>query len=192
MLSDGRELRVGIDVLADTGATRKGVALSGEQVARLVHAGAVTLLIDRALNALARGRRTRRELQQRLRKHEPDPAIVEQALDRLEASGVLSDPDVARAEASSRLRRGEGPARIRQRLRQKGIDARGTETAITDAVESDGFDEVEACRTQAAKRWRSLSKLEPSVAKRRLIAFLQRRGYSGSVIRQVVGEMPRS
>jgi len=191
VLSDGQELVVGLDALAEAGATRKGVTLSAEQVARLVHAGAVTAVIDRALNMLARGRRTRRELQQRLRRHQPDTAIVKLALDRLEASGVLSDPDVARAEAASRLRRGEGPARIRQRLRQKGIDARETEEALTEAVESDGFDEVQACRLQAEKRWRSLANLELSIAKRRLIAFLQRRGYSGTVIRQVMGGMAR-
>ena len=174
VLSDGRELVVGIEALADNGATRVGVVLSDVQVDRLAH-----------------GRRTRRELQQRLRRHQPDARIVDEALDRLEAAGILSDTDVARSEASSRLRRGEGPGRVRQTLRRKGIDARGSDAAVAEAVEADGFDEVVACRQQAEKRMRSLRTLEPAVARRRLVAFLQRRGYSGTVIRRVLDEMAR-
>ena len=191
VLSDGRELVVGIEALADNGATRVGVVLSDVQVDRLAHAGAVTAMVDKALNSLAHGRRTRRELQQRLRRHQPDARIVDEALDRLEAAGILSDTDVARSEASSRLRRGEGPGRVRQTLRRKGIDARGSDQAVAEAVEADGLDEVVACRQQAEKRMRSLQTLEPAVARRRLVAFLQRRGYSGTVIRRVLDEMAR-
>lgn len=191
VLSTGQRCVVGADVLADTGATRVGASLATTQVERLMRAGAVSALVDKALNALARARRTRRELELRLRRVEPDAQLVGEALDKLEASGVLSDADVARAEASSRLRRGEGKARVNQILRRKGIGAQGAAEAIAEAVETDGFDEVAACREQAAKRWRSLSKLEPAVARRRLVGFLQRRGFGGSVIRTVIDELQR-
>jgi regulatory protein len=189
VLSTGQKGVVGAEVLADTGATRVGASLDAGQVERLLRAAALSALVDRALNALARARRTRRELEMRLRRIEPDTQLVLEALDRLEASGVLSDAQVARAEASSRLRRGEGKARVNQVLRRKGIDARGAAEAIAEAVDADGFDEVAACREQATKRWRSLSKLEPAVARRRLIGFLQRRGFGGGVIRTVVDEL---
>lgn len=191
VLSTGQRCVVGADVLADTGATRVGASLDTAQVERLLRAATVSALVDRALNALARARRTRRELEMRLRRIEPDAQLITEALDRLEASGVLSDADVARAEAASRLRRGEGKARVNQILRRKGIDAKGAAEAIAEVVEADGFDEVAACREQAAKRWRSLSKLEPTVARRRLMGFLQRRGFGGSVIRTVMDELRR-
>lgn len=191
ILSTGQRCVVGADVLADTGATRVGASLDTAQVERLLRAAAVSALVDRALNALARARRTRRELEVRLRRVEPDAQLVNEALNRLEASGVLSDADVARAEAASRLRRGEGKARVNQILRRKGIDARSAAEAIAEVVDTDGFDELAACREQAAKRWRSLSKLEPAVARRRLMGFLQRRGFGGSVIRTVIDELQR-
>lgn len=196
VLSSGQQLIVGVQALADAGATRVGVVLSDEQVGRLLHAGAVTTLVDRALGFLARGRKTRRELEVRLgrRPREGDaPAkeLIAEALDRLEASGVLSDADAARAEASSRLRRGEAPGKVRQSLRRKGIDGRQTDQAIADAVEHDGFDELEACREQATKRWRSLASLEPAVGRRRLVAFLQRRGFGGGVIRTVLTQITK-
>lgn len=196
MLSNGQQCVVGVQALADAGATRVGAVLAPEQLARLVHAGAVSKLVDRALGFLARGRRSRRELELRLgrkpREGEPPPrAMIAEALDRLEANGILSDESVARAEAASRLRRGEAPGRVRQTLRRKGIGGSATDAAIADAVESDGFDELEACRAQAAKRWRSLEKLEPMVARRRLMAFLQRRGFGGHAIRVVVDALAR-
>lgn len=191
VLSTGQECVVGIDALADAGATRVGVVVPEERLAQLLRAAAVTALTDRALNSMARGRRTRRELELRLRRHEPDPQLIAAALDRLEASGLLSDAEVAKAEAESRLRRGEAPGRVRQTLRRKGIDARGTEEAISHAVEADGFDEVEACRRQAERRQRALASLEPAVAHRRLMAFLLRRGFSGGVVRRVLESMKR-
>jgi regulatory protein len=189
LLSTGEQCVVGIDTLAALGATRVGVALDSERVAQLLRAGAVTALVDRALNSLAHGRRTRRELETKLRRVQPDLALIAEALDRLEANGVLSDVEVARAEASARLRRGEAPARVRQNLRRKGIDARGTEAAIADAIDADGFDELSACRQQAQKRARALSSLEPMVARRRLTAYLLRRGFGGRAVRTVVEEI---
>ena len=191
VLSDGQKCVVGIEALSEAGATRVGASVDGVQLERLLRASAVTALVDRALNSMARGRRTRRELEMRLRRVEPDARLVGEALDRLEASGVLSDTEVARAEASARLRRGEAPARVNQILRRKGVEARGAAEAIAEAVETDGFDEVAACRAQAEKRWRALSKLEPAVARRRLVAFLQRRGFGGGVIRTVLDELQR-
>ncbi|MFO0096401.1 MAG: hypothetical protein ACK54K_19100, partial [Gemmatimonadaceae bacterium] len=120
-LSDGRQLVLGVAALADAGVTRSGVALSPATVAALDHESAITALADRALDALARGRRTRRELEMRLRKREATPAQIREALDRLATSGLLSDESVAQAEAAARLRRGEAPTHVRRVLRRKGV-----------------------------------------------------------------------
>ncbi len=162
-----------------------------------MRAGAVTAAVDRAIGFIARGRRSRRELEMRLgrkpREGDPTPReIIAEALDRLEASGILSDEAVARAEASSRLRRGEAPGRVRQVLARKGIDRRSGADAIAEAVEADAFDEDAACRVQAEKRWRSLGKLDPAVGRRRLMAFLQRRGFSSQAIRKAIDAATRS
>lgn len=189
LLSTGGRCVVGVEALAECGATRVGAALSAEQVERLRLAGALSALVDRTLNMLARSRRTRRELELRLRRVEPDATLIAAALDRVATLGLLDDDEVARAEAAARLRRGEAPGRIRQLLRRKGIGARGTEQAIAEAVADDAFDELTACRGHAEKRWRSLERLDPAVAQRRLVAFLQRRGFGSGVIRTVLGEL---
>lgn len=188
-LTDGRTFTVAIGALSETGATRAGVELDANAVAYLGRESAITDLGDRAVNALARGRKTRRELEIRLRRLQPDAALIAEALDRLTAIGVLSDADVALAEAAARLRRGEAPAKVRQVLRRKGVEGRLVNDAVTAAVSEDGFDELAACRTLAEKRVRTLGTKEPAVMKRRLVAFLQRRGFGGSVIGHVLRDV---
>jgi regulatory protein len=78
--------------------------------------------------------------------------------------------------------------RVKQTLRRKGIADRSASDAVATAVHEEGFDELAACRAAAEKRMRALGKLEPAVARRRLTAFLARRGYGGSVLRTVVDE----
>jgi len=188
-LSDGEQLLVGVAVLADTGATRPGVVLTPTALERLRHEHVVTELADRALDALARGRRTRRELEIRLRRREATPSQIREALDRLEQSGLLSDEGVAQAEAASRLRRGEAPARVKQQLRRKGVAGALVSEAVAEAMREDGFDEEAACRAVAEKRARTLKSDDPVAAQRKLLGFLMRRGYSGSVARRVARDV---
>lgn len=187
-LSDHRTFTLSIALLADLGLTRKGVSLSPEAVARLESDAEILRVMDRALASISRARRTRRELEQRLRRTRPgiaapSPAIISEALDRLTASGILSDEAVARAEASSRLRRGDAPRRVAMILQQKGIGRTDAAAAVTLAVREDNIDEDAQCLVVAEKRMRALAKLEPAVAKRRLMAFLLRRGYGSNSIR---------
>jgi regulatory protein len=188
-LADGRAFTVAIGALSKTGATRAGVELDPDAVAYLGRESAITDLSDRAVNALARGRKTRRELAIRLRRVQPDAALIGEALDRLTASGVLSDEAVAHAEAAARLRRGEAPAKVRQVLRRKGVEGRMVNEAVTAAISEDGFDELTSCRALAEKRVRALGSKEPAVLRRRVVAFLQRRGFGGSVIGQALREV---
>lgn len=188
-LADGRAFTVAIGALSETGATRAGVELDADAVAYLGRESTITDLSDRAVSALARGRKTRRELEIRLRRLQPDVALIAEALDRLTAIGVLSDEDVAHAEAAARLRRGEAPAKVRQVLRQKGVEGRVVTEAVSAAITEDGFDEFASCRAVAEKRVRTLGAKEPAVLRRRLVAFLQRRGFGGSVIGQVLRDV---
>ncbi len=188
-LTDARMFTVGIGALSETGATRAGVDLDADAVAYLAQESQITDLCDRAVNALARGRKTRRELEIRLRRLQPDVALIAEALDRLTASGVLSDTETAHAEAATRLRRGDAPAKVRHVLRRKGVEGRIVNDALNAAISEDGFDELAACRTLAEKRVRALGAKAPEVLRRRLVAFLQRRGFGGSVIGAVLRDV---
>ncbi|MCA0376399.1 MAG: recombination regulator RecX [Gemmatimonadetes bacterium] len=192
VLEDGRKWVVGAAVLGEVGIPREGQHFTTEQVIRLTRESEVTAVADRALDALARGRKTRRELERRFQRAGREAEVVRVALDRLATAGLLSDEEVARAEASSRLRRGEAPGRVRQRLRAKGVEPGVVASALQEATAEDRFDELEACRTAARKRVRAMEGLERVVAYRRLMGFLLRRGFGGAtagrVAREVLGD----
>lgn len=192
-LSDERVFTLSVALLADLGATRKGLALPAEVIARLEAEAEILRVMDRAVASISRARRTRRELEQRLRRTRPGiepPAapVIAIALDRLVQAGILSDENVARAEASSRLRRGDAPRRVAMILQQKGIPRVDAAEAVARAVTEDDIDEDAHCEQLADRRMRSLQKLEPAVAKRRLMAFLMRRGYGSHSVRMAVAK----
>lgn len=186
-LSDERSFTLSVSLLAELGATRRGLALSPDVIAKLDAEAGILRVMDRALASIGRARRTRRELELRLRRTKsgiepPSAPVIAIALDRLAEAGILSDEHVARAEASSRLRRGDAPRRVAMILQQKGINRIDAADAVARAVTEDSIDESAQCALVADKRMRSLQKLEPLVAKRRLMAFLMRRGYGSSSI----------
>ena len=186
VLSNGVELVLSLTVAVEFSAHRPGSPLSTDALSALTTESQVTAVIDRALGFMARARRTRAELKVRLSKLDFDPVLVRVALDRLEDRGLLSDAAVAEAEAGSRVRAGESPLRIRQRLRAKGISDEYARIAVQKAIVDEDYDEEAECLRVAQKRSRSLVSADPSVARRRLTAYLARRGYSLTFVRDIV------
>ena len=143
------------------------------------HAAALWLLESRA--------RTRLELDQRLRRRGFEAAAIERALDRLRAVGLVDDEAFARDLASSRAEQGVDAARILVELRDRGIDP---DLAARIAGESaPQHDRAERCRQLAEARLVRLRGLRPEVRRRRLAAYLGRRGYPGDVVENVVNEL---
>lgn len=185
-LADDRAWLVDADTVALLPALRAGTALEGHIVAQLESSHRFVAVLDRALGALARARRSRRELARRLQGYEPNADIVEQVLARLEALGLLDDAAVARAEAASRFQRGEGAGRVRQALIRKGIDRGAIDAAVQAVAGEEEIDEAALCRTAAEKRLRALRSYAPEVQRRRLTGFLLRRGFSGRNVSDAV------
>jgi len=114
---------------------------------------------------------------------------VDAALERLTTRGLLDDGRFAEQYAALRATRGKGPARLLRDLLAQGVERRTAERAVGRALEEEGIDpEVEA-RAVAAKRARQLAGLPVPVRKRRLLAFLVRRGYGGAEVRDLVDEL---
>ena len=142
-----------------------------------------------ALRVLTRRGHARHDLGRKLIQKQHPREAVEAALRRLEARGLIDDRRFAEQYAAVRAARGRGPARLVKDLRAQGVDARVAEESVRRALEDEGLTpEIEA-RAVAARRARQLGDLPPVVRKRRLLAFLARRGYSGAVALEVVKEV---
>jgi SOS response regulatory protein OraA/RecX len=74
-------------------------------------------------------------------------------------------------------------------LLAQGVDRRTAEDAVRDALAEEGIDPQLEARAVAAKRARQLGHLPPAVRKRRLLAYLARRGYAAPGIKDLVEQV---
>ncbi|MFT3887047.1 MAG: regulatory protein RecX [Arachnia sp.] len=133
-----------------------------------------------ALNLLTARQRSVHELRSALLRRKTPPDVADEVLGRLAEVGLVDDEAFAEALTSSRITHGQrGRARIRQELREKGVDREIAEAAL---AEVDPEEELEGALALARRRAASLRQLEPHVARRRLAGVLARRGYAPSVV----------
>jgi regulatory protein len=147
---------------------------------------------DRALTMLAFRARSSAELARSLvRKGEPKE-LADRAVARLQEQGLLNDAAFAESFTRAKvLGAQQSKRRVQQGLARKGVARSITDEAIATVFEEEGVDQREVVEQAARKKLRSLMRLDPVVRRRRLYAFLARRGYDGEDIRvamQAVGE----
>ena len=133
-----------------------------------------------SLNALARKGMSSREMEKLLERRELEPELIESEIARLEGAGLLDDSTLAENLVRTlHERKGLGRSAISAELRRRQLD----DSAISVAMESiDADDELERAIEVATKRAGQLQSYDAETAKRRLGAYLQRRGYGGSVL----------
>jgi regulatory protein len=153
---------------------------------------AVTAALDRALNMLAFRARSVRELRRRLLEKGEQPEIADAAIARLTELGLLDDASYARQFARAKvLGSGLSRRRLQQELFRKGVEREVADEAIADVMAEDEVDEDAIIDRVARRKLRTLASLEPETRRRRLYAFLARRGYDLDDIRRVMDELLR-
>jgi len=146
---------------------------------RLAYLGDVEGAKRVALRLLALRPRAVQEMLRRLRERGHNPSAVAEVVGRLEAQGLLDDAAFAEHFARVRSARGHGRGRLLTDLLVRGVDRRVAERAIDGVLAAEGVDELEAARALARKRMGQLSGLPREVVFRRVVAYLERRGYRG-------------
>lgn len=142
-----------------------------------------------ALRLLRYRPRSEHELRERLLSKEHEPRAVDEALERIRIWGLIDDADFASEWVRGRRRRrGRSRGALERELREKGV----AETHIAGAVA--GIEESDD-RKQAAELVRGRLARKPAAIgpgadiqgeKRRLVAFLARRGYPTGLAMSVV------
>ncbi len=170
---------------------RVGDALSDALLARLQALADLEAACRAAVRLLATRSRSRADLRRRLVQKQHPPTAADGALARLEARGLLEDRRFAREYAASHAPRGRGPARLLRDLLAQGVERGTAEDAVRAALDDEGIDPASAARAVAEKRARQLADLPLGVRRRRLLAYLARRGFQGSEVRGLVEEVCR-
>jgi regulatory protein len=167
---------------------REGTDLPETAIRRLEEEDLAWRAREAALHLLSYRARSRAELARRLvRKGFPD-ALVESCLADLAARGFIDDGAFAASFVRDRIRgRPKGPRRISQELRSLGVSSDLAGAAIEEAMQDADLSDLDLAR-KAADRWRERSGEEPARARRRLYAFLMRRGFTAEVSQAILRE----
>ena len=130
------------------------------------------------MRLLADREHSRLELTRKLAKRQFESALLEQVLDQLQQAGLQSDERFTESFIESRMHKGQGPVRIRQELKQRGIDA-----GLIDRGLEVYDDEWRSLLEQVhdAKFGRQRTRESRELAKR--ARFLEYRGFPGEMIR---------
>ena len=153
-----------------------------ERLAGAADAEAAYRTVLRALEirSYARGDLSRRML----RKGHPRQA-VETALERAAGFGLLDDAAFARSYVQTRSARGRGPSRLIRDLLSMGVERGLIDRAIA-AEWSEDSDKAAMPLMLAKKRAAQLGGLPRQTKRRRVVAYLARRGFSGREITEIV------
>jgi regulatory protein len=142
---------------------------------------------ERALDMLEARARGADELRRLLvRKGEP-AADVDETIERLTRAGLLDDAAYARQLARSKaLNAGMSRRRIQQELGRRGVAREISTEAIADVFQDESVDEEKLIERAAAKKLRTLGRFDEATRRRRLYAFLARRGFDSDDIQRVL------
>lgn len=160
MVAAARGLRVGRD-------------LSAEEIEALQAEDEVEKAFGAALNFLSFRPRSKREIEDYFRRRKLAPEIGTAVVERLERIGVLDDREFAHFWVENRQTfRPRGTRALKAELRQKGI-----EQEIIDDTLADLGDEAETAYVAGMKKARSYSTADEREFFRKMLGFLQRRGF---------------
>ncbi|MGG7464374.1 RecX family transcriptional regulator [Plantibacter sp. YIM 135347] len=154
-------------------------ASAPEPVDPAVRLAELDLLVVRKL---ARRAYSEWEVAEVLRGNDAEPHEVEHLLEEFRRRGYLDDAALAEQLVETlHARKGQSRSVIARELSSKRIDQSIIQVAL-EAIDDD--DELERALVVARKRAGQLSSYDAATAERRLTAYLSRRGYGSSIVRE--------
>jgi regulatory protein len=158
---------------------RKGQEISQAEIDALQAEDAFHISVDRAVGLLARRPRSTSEIRRYLDGRDVPEAVVERVVDRLHERGYLDDEAFAAWWVQNRLRnRPRGRWALRQELAQRGVGSEHIAAALV------GIDDAQTALDLAVKRAERYRGLDRDGLRRKLGAYLKRRGYGFDAVRK--------
>jgi regulatory protein len=167
---------------------REGLQLTQAQIDEVQQGEVRQECFDAAMRVLQTRLHSRAELRKKLMRKEWGGAVIDGVLDDLQRLGYLDDARFAKTKAMSAAQhKHHGRRRAMVELIRAGVKGDVAERALDDVY--DAHDSTAVARELARKQVARLKKLEPTVARRRLVGMLQRRGFDYDSIKPVVDEV---
>lgn len=172
-----------VEADAEAAAAAAGPAITAERTEPAPR-GSLAPISNVSMHALARRGVSSREMHELLIAREFEQSEVAAEIERLESVGLLDDELLAETLVRTlRERKGLGRSALAAELKRRKLHPDAIEAALV-VVEID--DELDRAIAIAERRAPQLRSYDAETAKRRLGAFLMRKGYSGSVVSTAV------
>ena len=168
-LEDGACLKITEQELLDFGL-RSGDHLDQKTLNRLKEAAGVSNTKATAADLIGKRAMSRRDLERKLQEKGASEAEARYAAEWLEAIGALNDAEYAAALVRHYGGMGYGPARVREKLYEKGVPRELWEDALEELPEDGG-------QVDAFLRGKLRGRTPDEKEKRRLTNALLRRGF---------------
>jgi regulatory protein len=164
---------------------REGLALTEIQVHEIQQGEVKQEAIDYALKLLERRLHSSAELSRKLTTREYGPPIIDEVLSDLKRLGYIDDARFAKTKAlSAAEHKQHGKRRALVELIKSGVKGEVARKALDEVYDS--RDTLAVAKKLAEKQAPRLRKLDPQVARRRLVGMLQRRGFDYEDIKGVI------
>lgn len=143
---------------------------------------------EKALEYLGRFSRTERQVRNYLSRKKYSPSDIDSAISYLHSQQLLNDNAYAESFIQSRIRRNDGPLKIRQMLFQKGIDAQTAQHILQEHYSEElQLENAQKLLEQRMKKRRKKPSSSDAMTQRRNDAtdaqrYLASRGFPGYVI----------
>jgi regulatory protein len=167
---------------------RVGMQLTTEEIAQIQLGEVKQECFDAAIRLLESRLHSRAELRRKLARREYGDAVLDATLDDLTRLGYVNDARFAQTKALSAAKNKQhGRRRAMVELLKAGVVGETARRAVEDVYEV--TDSAAIARELAMKQSARLKRLDPIVARRRLVGMLQRRGFDYDTIRPVIDEV---
>ena len=161
-----------------------GQELSDRDIAKLQSADDVEKARESALGYIEYRPRSIREVRKNLHDKGYDEIVVNQVIDRFLDVGLLDDMAFAKYWVDQRETfKPRSQMALRQELMQKGVDRTIIDNAVADV------DESAAAQRLAQKQSSRYVNLDEAAFRKKLMGYLQRRGFNYGIIKEVTDEI---
>jgi regulatory protein len=141
---------------------------------------------DAALKFLSYRMRSEKEVRDKLRKKEFAQDIIDEVIGDLKRVNLLDDYEFTSAWIRDRIsNKPRGKTLLKQELWKKGIKDETIEKVLKEYFE-DEEEELNLAKNLLEKRKKRYENLDKNIAKRRMMSFLLRRGFSYEIVKQAL------
>lgn len=165
---------------------KTGQELEQKEIDKIIQSETKKEAKDVALKFLSYRMRSEKELRDKLRKKEFAQSLIDEVIKDLKGVNLIDDFEFASAFVRDRISNSpRGRILLKQELWKKGIKKEIVEKVLREYFKGEEKELVLA-KELLQKRKKRYEGLDENVAKRRLMSFLLRRGFSYDIVKQVL------